>query len=295
MAVHEFGGAWTTEKLERLRKYLVAYTTIFSKNPKAQNLITIYVDAFAGTGYRNKPTKTDPDAPLFPELTEPETVDFLKGSARIALEVDPPFNQYLFIEQDTEHTRELEKLKVQFPNKAGAVKIIQGEANTYLKKWCSETNWQKHRAVMFLDPYGMQVEWPLIEAIATTRAIDLWLLVPFGMGVNRMLTNNVLPPVEWSEKLTRIFGTDLWEKEFYSTHKKQTLFDNDEVQVKNADFRKIEQFFVGRLNTIFAEVAKNPLWLMNSKNSPLYLLCFAAGNPRGAPTAVKIAQDILGK
>jgi hypothetical protein len=26
---------------------------------------------------------------------------------------------------------------------------------------------------------------------------------------------------------------------------------------------------------------------------PIYLLCFAAGNPKGAPTAVKIAKDIL--
>jgi hypothetical protein len=31
----------------------------------------------------------------------------------------------------------------------------------------------------------------------------------------------------------------------------------------------------------------------NSKNNPLYLLCFASGNPMGAKTAIKIAQDIL--
>jgi hypothetical protein len=44
---------------------------------------------------------------------------------------------------------------------------------------------------------------------------------------------------------------------------------------------------------VFKGVANNPLPLYNSKNNPLYLLCFAAGNPKGAPTAVKIAQDIL--
>jgi len=43
----------------------------------------------------------------------------------------------------------------------------------------------------------------------------------------------------------------------------------------------------------FAGVAENPLLLRNSKNNPLYLLCFASGNPRGAKTAIKIAQDIL--
>jgi hypothetical protein len=47
------------------------------------------------------------------------------------------------------------------------------------------------------------------------------------------------------------------------------------------------------LKTVFAQVVPNPLILTNSKGVPIYLLCFAAGNPKGAPTAVKIAKDIL--
>ena len=33
--------------------------------------------------------------------------------------------------------------------------------------------------------------------------------------------------------------------------------------------------------------------LKNRANCPLYLLCFAAGNPKGAPIAVGIANHIL--
>jgi hypothetical protein len=33
--------------------------------------------------------------------------------------------------------------------------------------------------------------------------------------------------------------------------------------------------------------------LLNSQNSPLYLLCFASANPKGSNTAIKIAQNIL--
>jgi hypothetical protein len=40
---------------------------------------------------------------------------------------------------------------------------------------------------------------------------------------------------------------------------------------------------------------KNPLPLRNTKNIPIFLLCFAASNPRGAKAAVKIAQHILGR
>ena len=49
---HKFGGKWTVEKLERIRKYLRAYTTIFKGNERARHLRTTYVDAFAGSGHR---------------------------------------------------------------------------------------------------------------------------------------------------------------------------------------------------------------------------------------------------
>ena len=72
------------------------------------------------------------------------------------------------------------------------------------------------------------------------------------------------------------------------------IFSEDEQWEKTGDiFAEIEQYFMKCLQEIFAGVAANPLSLRNSKNVPLYLLCFAAGNPRGAPTAVKIAQQIL--
>ena len=55
----------------------------------------------------------------------------------------------------------------------------------------------------------------------------------------------------------------------------------------------MERYFIDRLRSIFPGVAENPLQLRNSKNVPLYLLCFAAGNAKGAPIAVEIAQNVL--
>lgn len=293
MKQHQFGGNWTQEKLERVRKYLQAYTTIFANNPRAQNLKTIYVDAFAGSGYRTRNHLKPTSIGLFPELVEPDSQAFVKGSARIALEVNPPFKGYLFIEQDPDYTYELYKLKQEFPAKASIIDIVESDANTYLKQWCLKTDWKSTRAVVFLDPYGMQVDWALIEAIAATKAIDLWILFPIGMAVNRLLTTGGPPPEEWQKALTRIFGTTDWENAFYGTQTKKDLFGEVTQQVKQADFNKIGQFFVDRLKTIFAGVSERPLPLMNSRNNPLYLLCFAAGNPKGAPTAIKIANHIL--
>ncbi|PSQ97733.1 MAG: hypothetical protein BRD55_00900 [Bacteroidetes bacterium SW_9_63_38] len=51
--------------------------------------------------------------------------------------------------------------------------------------------------------------------------------------------------------------------------------------------------YVERLEDEFTAVAPNPRPLYNSQGNPTCLLCFAAGNPKGAPTAVDIANDIL--
>ncbi|MDW8215658.1 MAG: hypothetical protein RMJ55_19065, partial [Roseiflexaceae bacterium] len=99
----------------------------------------------------------------------------------------------------------------------------------------------------------------------------------------------------WADALTRILGTEAWKNAFYAQKKQQTLFGEEECYEKEADFELIGRFFVDRLKTVFHVVAENPLPLRNSRNNPLYLLCFASGNPKGSKTAVKIAQHILSK
>jgi three-Cys-motif partner protein len=286
MTEHVFGGDWTTDKLERVRKYLCAYTTIFKSNPRARYFTTTYVDAFAGTGQRVS-TSARSTADLGSQDKDARALR--KGSARIALEVDPPFDQYIFVERYAKRVQELEKLRGNFPEKA--IQIERADANEFLTRWCRR-DWHRDRAVVFLDPYGMQVDWTTIAAIAGTKAIDLWLLFPLGVAVNRLLTKNKPPPKKWADALTRVFGTEEW-KSFYSKKKERTLFGEEESERREADFDRIGRFFLSRLKTVFAQVVPNPLILTNSKGMPIYLLCFTAGNPRGARTAVEIAKDIL--
>jgi three-Cys-motif partner protein len=286
-----FGGNWTQEKLVRVGKYLSAYTKILSKQP----FTYAYIDAFAGTGYQTIRTEDSPTQPLFQELIEDEPKRFLDGSARIALQVEPRFNRYIFIEQDAHRFAQLSKLRDDFPDRAKDIMLINADANEALKDLC-EKNWAKHRAVLFLDPFGMQVTWNTITAIAKTRAIDLWYLFPMGIGVNRLMARDGNISPQWRQRLDETFGESNWYDVFYRTYVKQNLFgETQEKTVKVGSFDDIGRYVVNRLRSIFAEVADNPLYLYNSRNNPLFLLCFAAGNPKGAPTAVKIAQDILGQ
>ena len=288
---HRFGGDWTEQKLECVSKYLHAYTTIMNK----QQFHYAYIDAFAGTGYREMENDEDADELMFPDLVSSEVVGFHDGSARNALEVEPPFMKYIFIEKDATRYAELEELRKEFLLKdrfsEDMIECLREDANNYLKDLCRKS-WKSHRALVFLDPYGMQVDWKTIESIAQTQAIDLWILFPLGT-VNRLLKRNGEIRPSLRERLDLFFGEPDWYDVFYQIAEQISFFDEEQWQKTGNIFTTIEQYFIERLQGIFKDVATNPLPLRNSKNVPLYLLCFAAGNPRGGPIAVKIAQDIL--
>lgn len=178
----EFGGGWTQRKLDVLKKYLQAYTRIFKRNPQARFYSISYVDAFAGTGTLQRPALGGL-AKLLPGLQENEK-EFRKGSVRRALEVEPPFDEYVFIEKSAKKCKELMSIAGEFP--ARNVKIIQGDANSALLKWCGELDTKRERAVVFLDPFGASVRWQTIAALAQTGAVDLWVLFPYS-AINRML------------------------------------------------------------------------------------------------------------
>jgi three-Cys-motif partner protein len=283
-----FGGDWTQQKLDILRKYLSAYTTVLSKTP----LKFAYIDAFAGTGYRVPPkAQATSNLDLIDPIDE-EGLEFLDGSARLALETVPPFQKLIFIEKSAVKLDELKRLiRTEFADRESQVQYRVGDANAELNKLCS-LNWRHHRAVLFLDPFGMQVEWKTIETIAGTQAIDLWLLFPIGVGVNRMLMRNGNIPQEWRERLDKLFGSSDWYDAFYAPTRTQSMFGDEPVE-KTATFESITEYFQNRLRSVFTQVAPKPALLKNSKGNPLYALFFAVGNPKGANTAVKIANDIL--
>lgn len=286
--LQNFGGSWTQEKLQLLEKYLQAYSIIMNK--RKYNFA--YIDAFAGTGYF-KETRNPNETALLEEFGYQEQ-KFLEGSTRIALNIRPSFQSYIFIEKDPKRYDELLKLKVEFPHLKDRIKPTNDEANKYLMKICGK-DWSRHRAVVFLDPFGMEVKWNTIEAIAKTQAIDLWLLFPLGQAVNRLLRKDGEIDLKNKRRLDDLFGTDDWYDHFYQKHQEDTLFGQQTSIKKVANFKLISNYFIERLKTIFADVSKNPRALYNSKNVPLFLFCFAAGNKRGAPVAIKIANDILRK
>jgi three-Cys-motif partner protein len=285
MSHHRFGGSWTVRKLEALRAYLSGYTQALKNQPFKR----IYIDAFAGTGDR---ASKQHEAATLMEI--PELDEITKGSARIALEIDPPFDRYIYVEKRQNRSKTLEDLKREFPDRQ--IEVLADDANDAVQRICQKTDWRKNRAVLFLDPYGMQVSWETLEAVAATKAIDVWMLYPTGMGLNRLLTKDGEIPAEWQRTLDRSLGTTDWRQAFYRVEERSDLFGEPTRElVKDAGSGKFEAYLLERLRRIFTAVAPETLPLINSKGQVMYLLCFACANVRGAAIAVRIARSAIKK
>jgi three-Cys-motif partner protein len=282
-----FGGDWTQKKLDILREYLSRYNTALKKQPFTR----IYVDAFAGTGYRAQRQDEFQVPDLFAESSDDDSQELLKGSARLALEAQPPFHRFIFVETDEAKVKELEALKAENLVPASQVEIERKDANAFLQDFCIKQRWSGHRAVVFLDPFATQVSWQTVEAIAKTRAIDVWILFPL-MAVNRLLAKDASKA--FRKRLDAIFGTSEWFQRFYQTECAEDIFGQplDAIR-KKCDFESIGAFYEERLKTIFAGVASERCRWDNSRGSTLFQFFFAAANPAGARVALPIANHLL--
>lgn len=286
MAGNGFGGDWTADKLEILKEYLDPYTTALKGK-----FNTIYIDAFAGTGFVSPPAMDSSDEYGF---FDPFAREKIEGSASIALNIRNPFDRYIFIDKSSERTNSLHELKKEHPDKE--IEIIHGEANEEIQALCRE-DWTGQRAVLFLDPYGMQVNWNTIKAISETHGIDLWYLFPLGIGVMRLLRRDGNINDGNRKRLNEIFGTEEWHAEFYKSTSQYDLFEMIETESREATFEQIKNFLMNRLRSQFAKISECPRVLKNSKGNPLYLFCFAVSNKseKANSLALKIANHILRK
>ena len=217
MNAQRFGGLWTEQKLNALEDYLSAYLTIFTTNQKAARFTRHYVDAFAGSGLRS----VRDDTPTLLDLGE--AFDFMDGSVRKVLSMDKDFHKYWFVEKDSNHAASLQQMiNEDFPGRSARCQIVEGDANDFLLKWTDKLG-PMDRAVVFLDPYGMSVQWTTIEKLARTQKVDLWMLFP-ASSVIRMLPKQGPPDEAWSRRLTELFGDESWRDEFYQEELQEDLF-----------------------------------------------------------------------
>lgn len=284
-ADHEFGSQATELKLSVVEAYLRAFT----KALRGKFSELWYIDAFAGTGERTERVPARHGG--FLGATVPESIVRRRGSAKIAIDIDPPFDRLIFVEQRPRAVEALREIRDQHAGRN--IHVIAGDANDEIRKIISHTNWQRIRAVMFLDPYGMSVDWQTLQDIAKTQAIDVWYLFSLSGLYRQAARSAAAIDDDKRMAITRVLGTDAWERELYAPGQRGFFTDQAPLR-RTADVGALQDYVRARLKTIFPAVLR-PLPLPIDKKPQMFSLFFAISNPDGPAIglATRIANHIL--
>jgi three-Cys-motif partner protein len=182
------------------------------------------------------------------------------------------------------------------PHLANRIQFLHGDANNEVARLCKNTVWKNEtRALIFLDPFGAQVEWNTIELIAATEAVDLWYLFPL-MAIVRMTPRDGRIPDAWARRLDKMLGDPGWRDAFYTQDSEPDLF-GDRALHKATRVENVERYLLSRLKSVFPAVANQTLRLPEAEGRSMFLLVFACANPapKAMGLALKIANDILGR
>lgn len=270
---NEFGGSWTETKIEILEKYASAYLYIMNK----QNFHLTYFDGFAGSGEI--------------KIGKEDDYKIIQGAAQriVSITVPRSFDIYYFVEKDEEKKILLES--VLNTKRTNNVYVVAEDCNSVLLRLSAYLKANSFRkALVFLDPFGMNLEWTSIE-ILKGLGVDLWILSPTGVGANRLLKRDLNIPEAWWQRLEKFFGIDR-KAITNSIYKEETvngLFGPINIITKSTKANdKLFKIYSDKLNTIF-DLISDPYIIVNKNNSLMYHFFCASNNS----SAIKIANDIV--
>ena len=136
----------------------------------------------------------------------------------------------------------------------------------------------------------MSVNWNSIESLKDL-GVDLWILVPTGIGIGRMLTKSGVIENSWLNKLEVFLGMDRTEiiSHFYTNRTQQNLFETvDYVEKEKGTIEKAGELYRKKLSTVFEHVSESFV-MRNSNNVIMYHFMMATNNKSG----LKIANEII--
>lgn len=274
--MNKFGGEWTEDKMTVFMKYVKAFLQIM-KNKRFYKLL--YFDGFAGSG----------------SISQNDDFEIIQGVATQVLSIDEPreFDIYYFVEKNKKNADHLRNLISQrFPNKKAFV--AQDNCNQKiidLANFLNREENKNYRGLVFIDPYGMQLQWSAMQALKGIN-VDVWLLFPSGIGVGRLLRRDGKIESTWMNRLIKFTG--MTEEDimayFYRTETTNTLF-GEELTIykeKKAVERAVELYKKRIQKESLFKYVSESLVLKNSIGFTMYDFFMCTNNP----IALKIANDI---
>lgn len=291
--VQEFGAEHTVLKQGVVLEYLRAYLTAM----KDKGFKLSYIDAFAGSGWR----RSGADSAEVSLLLEENQAEM--GCALSVLKIkEPRFDRYVLGDLMRHNVVSL-KGAYESARQSGedvppveAVTFFRGDANQLVERECLRLKDKPmDRAVMFLDPYGMQVSWRTLERISESGKIDLWLLIPTGMALARVMPRHGEVPPGWRKALDRFFGGSEWQADLFKETEPDLFgFKNN---IREASLQDINNYVLKRLKSLFGPGVHPRGLQLNISGQNAYLLSFVCSNknPVAYNLALKISDYIIKK
>jgi len=275
-----FGAEHTQIKLGALFSYLPAYTTALSRRAFTLH----YVDAFAGNGQCT--------------IRVGGREKTIPGSAWLALECEPPFHKLVFIEKSLGKVQELRAL-VANPHFTGRDCTIHcGDANELLPAYLEKLG-QGDRAIVNLDPFGMDVSWSTLEKIASSRVADVFYLFPLSSFYRQAAHDPRVIDEKKGAALNRLLGPHDWRKALYGPGRIDDLFSGQAADERQADPYSMAAWFTHCLKGTFPGVADPHILYLRTKDgnrgAPIFALYFLVSNPsdKAQALAMRIARDVF--
>jgi len=259
-------GYWSEIKLDIIKKYAKAYSTIINTKTEIQR--HLYIDGFSGAGVHiSKRTK-----------------NYILGSPLNALNVEPSFKEFHFIDLDGGKADALRKLCLDYSN----VKVYEGDCNDLLlQKIFPLAQYSDYRrALCLLDPYGLHLNWQIVYTAGQMKSIEIFLNFPvMDMNMNVLRKNPEKVAKSQLARMNAFWGDDSWRNVAY-TKTKGLFYDFKE----KTSIEPVVKAYQDRLEKVAGfSYVPDPIPMRNSTGAVVYYLFFASPNKTGA----KIVKDIF--
>jgi three-Cys-motif partner protein len=261
-------GYWSEVKLDIVREYATAYSTVMAKQSVVKSYM--YVDAFAGAGTHISKT----------------TGEFVSGSPLNALLVQPPFKEFHFIDLDGGRAKRLRTFAGQRPD----VHVHEADCNDVLLNTVfPRARYRDYkRALCLLDPYALNLKWEVIRTAGQDGGIEIFLnFMIMDINMNVLKHDRSKVREDQAARLTSFWGDDSWSRLAYESS--QGLFGPMESKTTN---QALAEGFRKRLQDVAGfKYVPEPVPMRNKTGAIIYYLYFASANKTGA----KIVTHIFDK
>lgn len=289
MTDHAIVGPWAKEKLEALSRYLTFYTKVMKNQHWAT---TYYLDAFAGGGRAvvksQSPAGNFGQISLLDDEIDEDQAELINGSPRIALDLQDPFQHYIFVDPAPKRAGELLALKKEYEGRR-TIDVLQIDAAEAIGCVTNRLkSVRQFRGVAFLDPFGAKLAWKSILKLAESKHFEVIINFALSMAIQRMLPNDGAVTPENRIILDAYFGTDAWFEQVYLT-RSAGLFGDIGLEKRSDYHLRLLEFYRRRLEAAFGHVSAAHL-VTNRRGAPLYYLIWAGPNKKGFEGAHYILQ-----